>query len=148
MNYCHFIEKYFKEVRNPRLSFRPAFGYESVGLASGTSRQTPGGQSDLGHCALVQALAIKTNLNPPWNFNACVCASLAGARFAMDGNAMTIKPDPEDFDRVYRDYGRPDPKDVAAMERHYRLAQAAKIMRIYGSKFDPRLQGASGDNER
>jgi hypothetical protein len=66
----------------------------------------------------------------------------------MDGNRMTIKPDTEDFDRVDREYGRPDPKDVAALERHYRLAQAAKIMRIYGPNSGFQLQDATGDTER
>ena len=54
------------------------------------------------------------------------------ARFAMEGKSMGIKPDPEDFERVYREYGRPNPNDIGAVERHYRLAQAAKIMRTYG----------------
>ena len=64
--------------------------------------------------------------------------------FAVRGESMTIKPDPEDFERVYLEYGRPDPKDSVAVERHYRLAQAAKIIRMYGLNSGPQLQGATG----
>ena len=56
---------------------------------------------------------------------------------------MRIKPDPEDFERVCREYGRPDPNDIAEVDRHYRLAQKAKILRIYGlNSALPKLQGA------
>lgn len=58
---------------------------------------------------------------------------------------MTIKPDAEDFAHVDREYGRPNPNDAVAMERHYRLAQAAKIVRIYGPKSRSNLQSATSE---
>jgi len=62
---------------------------------------------------------------------------------------MAIKPDPEDFERVHREYGSPNPKDTAAVERHHRLAQAAKILRTYGlNSALPRFDGATEDKVR
>jgi hypothetical protein len=43
---------------------------------------------------------------------------------------LKIKPDPEDFERIEREHGRPSPTD-AAMAKHYQLAQAAKMIRLY-----------------
>ena len=62
---------------------------------------------------------------------------------------LAHKPDPQDFERVYREYGHPDPKDTAAVERHYRLAQTAKILRTYGlDSALPNLEGVAQGKAR
>ena len=48
-------------------------------------------------------------------------------------NDQIIEPDPQDFEAVEREYGRL-PRDASDAEyaRHYRLAQAGKLMRLVG----------------
>jgi ABC-type anion transport system duplicated permease subunit len=49
-----------------------------------------------------------------------------------------INPDPEDFAAIQREYG-PLPRDATEAEvaHHYRLAQAKKLIRLYGPATNP-----------
>jgi hypothetical protein len=43
-----------------------------------------------------------------------------------------IKPDPQDYEAIEREYGRLPPNaSVAQRADHYRLAQANKLIRLY-----------------
>jgi hypothetical protein len=48
-------------------------------------------------------------------------------------NGTKIRPDPQDYEAVECEYGRlPETATIAQVAHHYRLAQAAKLFRLYG----------------
>jgi hypothetical protein len=50
----------------------------------------------------------------------------------LDNHPQQIKPDAEDYAAVERDYGAlPATASTAECARHYQLAQATKLLRLY-----------------
>jgi hypothetical protein len=56
----------------------------------------------------------------------------------MPDNDGTIRPDPEDFALIVAQHGAlPLDADDAVLAHHYRLAVAAKLIRLSGGKPEP-----------
>jgi len=47
---------------------------------------------------------------------------------------LKIRPEPQDFEEVERRYGKPKSESDADLAEHYRLAQAARLIRLYRKK--------------